>query len=186
VVGVLVERIDGERQDWSAFCCGDPAIDGWLRQDSVAADRQVGVMVQVASVGGRVVGCYRLGSLQVQSAPSVTQSGVWNSGRVPVSAVLVSRLGVDQGWQRCGLGASLMWHALRVATAVASGAGARLVVARRETESAHGFLDGFGFRAFNSDPQWAYLPMRDVEVSISTPAELTEKVTVPDPPSPTG
>lgn len=47
-------------------------------------------------------------------------------------------------------------------------------------------LDGFGFRAFDSDPRCAYLPMRDVEVSISTPAELTQKVTVPDPPQPTG
>lgn len=173
MVGVLVERIDRERQDWSAFCCDDPAIDGWLRQDAVAADGQVGVVVQVASVGGRVVGCYRLGSFQVQSAPSMRQSGVRSSGRAPVWAVLVSRLGVDQGWQRRGLGRSLMWHALRLATVVASGVGARLVVAHGETGSAHGFLDGFGFRAFDSHPRWAYLPMRDVEVSISTAAELS-------------
>ena len=57
MVAVLVERIDRERQDWSAFCCGDPGIDGWLRRDAVVADRQVGVVVQVASVGRRVVGC---------------------------------------------------------------------------------------------------------------------------------
>ncbi len=75
---VHVARIDRERHDWSAFCCDDPAIEAWLRQDAVAADRQVGVVVPVATVGGRVVGLYRLGSFQVQSAPSVTQSGMWS------------------------------------------------------------------------------------------------------------
>ena len=38
------------------FDCGDPAVDGWLRLDAVAADRPVGEVVQVATERGRVVG----------------------------------------------------------------------------------------------------------------------------------
>jgi hypothetical protein len=56
VGAVRIERIDPDRHDRSDFGCGDPALDGWLRQDAVAADRQVGVVVHVAAEGGRVVG----------------------------------------------------------------------------------------------------------------------------------
>ena len=123
--------------------------------------------MQVLSVGGRVVACYRLGSFP-ETAPSVTPRGTWSSGRLPVSAVLVSRVGVDQRWQRRGLGTSLMWHALELATAVRPVVRSRLVVAHGEIAPAIGFLDRFGVRAFDSDPRWGYLRIGDVTVSIST------------------
>ena len=69
VGAVRIERIDPGRHDRSVFDCRDSAVDGWLRQDAIVADRQQGVLVQVASDGSRVVGCYRLGSFRVQAAP---------------------------------------------------------------------------------------------------------------------
>jgi GNAT superfamily N-acetyltransferase len=184
VDSVRVERLDPDRHDRSAFCCDDPAVDGWLSQDAVADDRRAGVAVQVASDGGRVVGCYRLGSFQVRSAPSVWSPKVWDSDRMPVPAIIVSRLGVDQRWQRRGLGASLMWHALGVATSVAPALRARLVVAHAEPEAATGILGRLGFRAFDSDPRWGYLTMRDVEATISTGATETQGAKVADRPTP--
>jgi hypothetical protein len=47
VGAVRIERIDPGRHDRSVFDCGDPAVDGWLRLDAVAAGRQVGVVVHV-------------------------------------------------------------------------------------------------------------------------------------------
>jgi len=81
VDGVRVERLDPDRHDRSAFCCGDPVVDGWLSPDAVADDWRASVAVQVASDGGGVVGCYRLASFQVQSAPSVSSLRVWSSDR---------------------------------------------------------------------------------------------------------
>ncbi len=91
----------------------------------------MGVVVQVATEGGRVVGCYRLGSFQVQARRPVMSLRSWSVERMPVNAVVVSRLGVDRRWQRRGLGTWLMWHALELAAAVAPAVRARLVVAPR-------------------------------------------------------
>lgn len=104
VDAVRVERLDPDRHDRSAFCCDDPVVDGWLSEDAVADDRPAGVAVQVASDGGRVVGCYRLGSFQVQRASSLSSPRVCGSDRMPVPAILVSRLRVDQRWQQRDLG----------------------------------------------------------------------------------
>ena len=155
-------------------------MDGWLRQDAGAADRQAGVVVQVASDGRRVVGCYRLGSFQVQARRSVMSLRPWGVDRMPVPAVVLCRLGVDQRWQERGVGASLMWHALELAAAVAPAVRARLVVAYVETQLAAGFVGRFGFRAFDSDPRWCYLPMQDVEATVSTPATPPHRATATD------
>ena len=111
----------------------------------------------LAATGGFVPGAVR--------TFGVVAEGV-ELGSVPVPAILQSRLGVDQRWQRRGLGASLMWHALGVATSVAPALRARLVVAHAEPEAATGILGRLGFRAFDSDPRWGYLPMRDLEATV--------------------
>ena len=105
---VRIERIDPGRHDRSVFDCGDSAVDGWLRQDAIVADRQQGVVVQVASDGRRVVGCYRLGSFQVQARRPVRSLGSFDLDRMPVPALMVSHLCVDQRLQGRGLGAQLM------------------------------------------------------------------------------
>jgi hypothetical protein len=63
-----------------------------------------------------------------------------------------------------------MWHALELAAAVAPAVRARLVVAHGETERAAGFATRFGFRAFDSDPRFSYLPMRHLQATISPAA----------------
>ena len=144
------------------------------------ADRQQGVVVQVASDGRRVVGCYRLGSFQVQARRPVRSLGSFDLDRMPVPALVVSRLCVDQRLQGRGLGTQLMLHALELAAAVAPAVGARLVVGHGGTERATGFLRRFGFRAFDTDPRWSYLPMQDVEATVS--ARATPPQTPPPPP----
>ena len=104
--------------------------------------------------------------------------------RMPVPAVVVSRLGVDQWWQRRGLGTWLMWHPLELAAAVAPAVGARLVVAHGETERAPGFGARFGFRAFDSDQRCSYLPMRDLQFTISALAATPHSTAVMDRPAP--
>ena len=184
--GVRIERIDPDRHDWSDFGCGDPAVDGWLQQDGAAAARHAGVVVQVATDGGRVVGCYRLGSFQVQARRPVTPLAASGSDlqRMPMSAVVVSRLGVDQRWQGRGLGTLLLWHALDLAAAIGPVLRTRLVVAHAATGPALGFVSGFGFRAFDSDPRWSYLPMQDVEATVSASAASPHSTSVMERPAP--
>jgi hypothetical protein len=126
---------------------------GCGRTRSGPAGRRGGV--QVASDGGRVVVCCRAGF--------VPGAG-WTVRDVAEAVELGADAGAgDSGvLARCrsavvgaGLGASLMWHALERAVAVAPAVRARLVVAHGETGRASGFLGRFGFR---------------VEATVSTPA----------------
>ena len=122
------------------------------------------------------MGCYRLGSFRVQAAPLVTSLRPWTVERMPVPAVVVPRLGVDQRWQGRGLGVSLMWPALELVAAVAPAMRARRVVAHGETERASGFLGRFGSRVSDSEKGSCYLPMPDVEATVSaraTPPQTT-------------
>ena len=185
VDAVRVERIDHGRHDWSVFSCGDSVVDGWLRQDAIVADRQAGVVVQVASDGRRVVGCYRLGSFQLQARRPVGSLRTWSFDldRMPVSALVVPRLYVDQRLQGRGLGRQLMSHALELAAAVAPGVGVRLVVGHGRTERAAGFLGRFGFRGFDTDPRWSCLPMQDIEATISNSATPAQRTTAADRPT---
>jgi GNAT superfamily N-acetyltransferase len=167
VGAVRIERIDVGRHDWSDFGCGDPAVDGGLRQRAVAFDQNPGAAVYVATDGLRVVGCYRLASFQVQPRRPVRSPTV---ERMPLRAAMVSRLGVEHRWQGRSLGTWLMWHALELAAAVGPAVRARLVVAHGETEHAVRFVARFGFRAFDSDPRFGYLPMGDLQATISVAA----------------
>ena len=163
--------------------CADLAVDDWLRKDAVAADRQAGVVVQVANDGGRVVGCYRLSSFQVQARRPVPSLRPCRA-RMPILAVGVSRLAVDRRWQGQGLGASLMRHALDLAALSRPPwtPGSSLRTGRQDSRP--GSCGRFGFRAFDSDPRWSHLPMRDVEATISARATPPQRTTVTGRPTP--
>jgi hypothetical protein len=95
---------------------------------------------------------------------------------MPVPAVVVPRLGVDQRWQGRGLRVSLMWHALELVAAVAPAVRARRVVTHGETERASGFLGRFRSRVSDSEKGSCYLPMPDVEATVwtrATPPQTT-------------
>jgi GNAT superfamily N-acetyltransferase len=91
--------------------------------------------------------------------------GVELGGLPPLPAILVSRLGVDVRFQSRGIGAALLWHALRVADSAALPLGVRVVVAHAVGERATGFCSRFGFRPLESDPERLYLLAQDIRAS---------------------
>jgi hypothetical protein len=103
----------------------------------------------------------------MRARPAVTSPRAWSSDGCRAGDLGV-RLGVDRAVAAARL-ASLMWHGLGLAAAVAAAVRARLGDAR-ETELAAGLLSRFGFQALESDPRWCYLPKRDVETTVSTQA----------------
>ena len=159
---VRLERIDAGRHEVSAFRCGDPALDHWLHDEAVAADHQAGTSVRVATNGDHVIGCYRLCAFQIEAQVVPRRRTV---GPPPLPAILVSHLGVDLQFQNRGIGAALLWHALRVAESAALPLGVRVVVAHAVGERATRFCSRFGFRPFESDPERLYLLTQDIRAS---------------------
>jgi GNAT superfamily N-acetyltransferase len=160
-VGALrIERLDADRHDRSNFRCGEPSLDLWLRDDAPTAGRSSGVRIEVATIDNQVVGCYRLGCFEVEAGRPIERFG---SQRPPRPAILVSWLGVDTGWQRRGLGTSLMVRAIRFANDAAPAIDAALLVACAEGDPAIAFCTRFGFEPFRGEAGWLYLRLRDVE-----------------------
>jgi GNAT superfamily N-acetyltransferase len=154
VAAVRIEPIDPDRHDRSSFCCREPSLDRWLRDDGPTAGSTSGVRVEVASIDDQVVGCYRLGSFQVEAGDGLERFG---SERPPLPAILVSRLGVDTRWQRRGLGTSLLMHAIGFAADAAPAVDAALLVAQAENDPAMVFCTRLGFEPFRGKAGWLYL-----------------------------
>jgi hypothetical protein len=82
-----------------------------------------------------------------------------------MAGIALSRLGVDAGWQRRGLATRLGLDALGVAWRLAPGLGTRVIVAHAPGRAL--FCQRFGFRPFESLPDWLYLPVKDVEATLA-------------------
>jgi predicted N-acetyltransferase YhbS len=163
---VVVGGIDAGEHDCSAFSCGVAELDRWVRGQAVAADRREGTRVLVATVsGGRVVGCVQLTALQLEAASEGSAAVGERVAGKPIRAVLIGRLAVDRDWQRRGVASALGWQALVVAAGVAVGTHARLLVARSDGDEQS--CARLGFRPLAGHPGWGFLPLQDVQATIS-------------------
>ena len=84
----------------------------------------------------------------------------------PVLGVLISRLGVDLGWQGGGLGSALLGDAVVMAERVSAATHAQLLVVQADAERGDGLFARFGFRPFGTAARWRYLTMRDVQATL--------------------
>lgn len=163
VGGVNGEWLDSRRHDLSGFSCGDPSVDGWLRTGVESR----GGWSPRAGRGARPAGAglLRLGAVQV----GVQSGQPWGAEGGPVSpvlGVLISRLGVDVGWQGRGLGSALLVDAVVLAERVSAATHAQLLVVKADAERGDGFCASFGFRPLGSAARWHYLTMRDVQATL--------------------
>jgi GNAT superfamily N-acetyltransferase len=162
VEAVRLERIDASRHEVSTFRCGDHSLDHWLHDEALSADHQAGSTVRVAINSDHVIGCYRLSAFHIEAQVVPRRR---TEGPRPLPAILVSRLGVDVGFQNRGIGAALLWHALTVVESVALPLGVRVVVAPAAGERAIRLCSHFGFQPVKSDPERLYLLTQDISAS---------------------
>jgi GNAT superfamily N-acetyltransferase len=130
--------------------------------------------------GGRVVGCCRLGSFQVQARRPVRSLRSFDLDRMPVPALMVSHLCVDQRLQGRGLGTQLM---VACAGACRRGRARRRSPARswpRWNGACDRVPSPVRVPSIRHNPRWCNLPMQDVEATVS--ARATPPQTPPPPP----
>jgi predicted N-acetyltransferase YhbS len=172
--GITVARIADEPQGRARFRCGNAEMDRWLRDDAVVVDRRPGFRVTAATDGTRVVGCYLLNALQVEArstagrvvAPSTATAADVEQSVLP--ALLLSRVAVDVGWQGAGLATALVWHALQAVVEASTPLGVRVLVTRDHHDTGGGFCRRFGFTPLQGQPGWLFLPIRDIEATLSS------------------
>lgn len=139
-----------EVHDVSAFSCGKPVLDAWLRNRALSNQKKGFSAVVVVHENGRVVGYYGLAPTSV--VPSILPRSI-RTGQPPdpVPCILLGQLAVDANYARRGIAEGLLKHAYRrclVATDLI--AGRALVVRALDAEAAdywrrRGFLESMQF-----------------------------------------
>src|ERR1700740_3257187 len=95
----------GRSHDLTAFDCGAPALNDYLRKYAWQNHQNRSARTYVTTRDGRVVGYYTLaaGSVRREETTPRVAKGL---GHYPAPVVLLARLAVDQSEQGKGLGAA--------------------------------------------------------------------------------
>jgi GNAT superfamily N-acetyltransferase len=151
--------------DLSAFDCGEPALNDWLRHRALKNESRFS-RTYVVCVGNQVVGyfCISAGSVERGAAPGKVRRNA--PDQIPVS--VVGRLAVDLDHAGKGLGADLLADALRrIALASQSiGIGAVMVQAKDEAAK-HFYMRCDEFVVYPEDSRTLFLPIETVVAAFS-------------------
>ncbi len=151
--------------DLSAFDCGAPALNDYLRKYALQNQQGHAARTYVACRGRRVVGYYTLaaGSVRPDDPPSRVVKGL---AKHPVPVILLARLAVDRTEQGKGLGAGLLKDALSRASQAADVIGCRAVLVHAKDAAAKSFYQRFGFEPSTVAELHLYLLMKDIRASL--------------------
>lgn len=146
--------------DLSAFDCGEPALNDWLRHRALKNESRFS-RTYVVCAGNRVVGyfCISAGSVERGAAPGKVRRNA--PDLIPVS--IIGRLAVSLDHAGKGLGADLLSDALRrIALASQSiGIGAVMVQAKDGTAKRF-YLRCAEFIEYPEDSRTLFLPIETV------------------------
>jgi GNAT superfamily N-acetyltransferase len=141
----------------SAFDCGEPALNDWLRQRAIKNESRFS-RTYVVCEGRRVVGyfCISAGAVDRAAAPGKLRRNAADT--IPVS--VIGRLAVSRSHAGIGLGADLLADALRRIALASMSIGIGAVVVQAKDEAARRFyLRCAEFIEFPEDSRTLFLPI---------------------------
>ncbi|MDE3137991.1 MAG: GNAT family N-acetyltransferase [Acidobacteriota bacterium] len=153
--------------DLSAFDCGKPSLNDWLRRFALANQQNDSARTYVLQRAGKVVGYYSLsaGSVRREESPARIARGL---ARHPIGVILLARLAVDRNERGRGLGKTLLVDALARAMAAADAVGARAILVHAIDDEAAAFYRKFGFESSPLDPRQLMLLMKDLRATLKS------------------
>ncbi|MGQ3671002.1 GNAT family N-acetyltransferase [Xanthobacter sp. TB0136] len=137
--------------DVSAFSCGKPTLDHWLKTRALSNQEKGFTAVLVVHEEGRVVGYYGLAPTAV--VPAILPRSV-RTGQPPdpVPCLLLGQLATDIEWTGRGIGTGLVKHALQRCVQAANLIGGRALMVNAVDEEAARFWQRRGFVPSKDDP----------------------------------
>jgi GNAT superfamily N-acetyltransferase len=158
----LIRRLD-RSHDRTAFDCGRPILNQWLKHRAGQFDRRdlARTFVAVRPSESVVLGYYAICTHRVvhELLPDDEAKGL---PRLDVPVVLIAQLAVDRSVQGQGLGALLLVDALRRTVRISDQVGIRAVEVDAFDDQAGEFYLKFGFRPLKDDPRHLFLPMHEI------------------------
>jgi predicted GNAT family N-acyltransferase len=162
-----IVALESAAHDRSAFACGAPALDRYIREHGAQDVKRDVARVFVALEGETAIvrGYYSLSaaSLQRDSLPAEQAKRL---PRYPVPAALLGRLAVDERTKGKGLGAFLLMDALNRLLLATQTLAIHALVVDAKDEAAAAFYRKYGFIAFPENARRLFLPMATVRTLI--------------------
>ncbi|MBX9678111.1 MAG: GNAT family N-acetyltransferase [Gemmataceae bacterium] len=163
--GLVLESL-AKRHDRKAFRSGETAVDGWLKTNALQnQQKNLSATKAITADGVRVVGYYTIGMTQVDFG-DLPESFVRKLRKRLLPAAVLDWLGVDESWQKKGLGERLLGSALldcrqgsRVFPFVA-------VILDAISDASRAFYRHFGFDEMPGHPYRLYLPTSQLEAMV--------------------
>lgn len=147
--------------DLSAFDCGKPALNDWLRTHALVNQAKGFTRVMVVCDGKTVVGFYGLAPTAVPR-PILTRKLRTGRPPDPVPCILFGQLAVDVRYSGRGLGSALLRHALERCVSAAEAIGGRAVIVRAIDAAAEQFWLSCGFTSAKGDPATLFRGLDDI------------------------
>ncbi|MGB1111241.1 MAG: GNAT family N-acetyltransferase [Gammaproteobacteria bacterium] len=150
---LVFEPLD-RQHDRAAFCCGEPALDGYLlataRQHADKGISRTFVAVE-QDQAETIVGYFTLTVAEIprEHLPAKQKRRLPNTD-LPV--IKLARLAVDSRFQGKGLGGVLLFEALKRAAAAQALTGAVAVIVEAKSERAASFYEQHGFLPLPDTP----------------------------------
>ncbi len=146
--------------DLSAFDCGEPVLNDWLRNRALKNESRFS-RTYVVCQGNRVVGyfCISAGAVERAAAPSKVRRNAPDT--IPVS--VIGRLAVSRDQAGKGLGADLLSDALRRIALASKSIGIGAVLVHAKDDAARRFyLRCAEFIEYPEDSRTLFLPIETV------------------------
>jgi GNAT superfamily N-acetyltransferase len=146
--------------DLSAFACGEPALDEWLKQRALKNESRFS-RTYVVCEGNRVVAyfCISAGAVERASAPGKVRRNAPDS--IPVS--VIGRLAVSRSHAGRGLGSDILADALRRVAVASQSIGIGAVMVHAKDENAKRFYMACAeFIEYPADSRTLFLPIETV------------------------
>lgn len=154
-----------EAHDVSAFSCGKPILDHWLKARALSNQQKGFTAVLVVHAAGRVVGYYGLAPTAVVPA-ALPRSIRTGQPPDPVPCILLGQLATDTGWAGMGIGTGLVKHALQRCIQAASLVGGRALIVNAVDGEAAAFWTRRGFMPSKDDPLVLFRSINDIAASL--------------------
>lgn len=138
--------------DLTQFDCGEKSLNDWLQRNARQNMRKdiCRVYVSTAEKENRVLGYYAIApsSIGIGDADPSVFKGL--PKKLPIPAILLARLAVDQSLQGHGMGEALLLDAMKKIVQAADIISGRIILVHALNEKARDFYLQYGFEPFPS------------------------------------
>jgi len=155
------ERI-ADSHDLTAFDCGSPELDAWLKNRALDGRS---ARAYVVAVDNRVVAYYCLSAGSVIRADLPKKAQRNTPDQIPV--VIIGRLAVDRRFQSRGFGKGLLKDAILRALQASEAIGVRAIVVHALDDEAAKFYRKFGFVDSPLNPRTLVLPIETAKQALA-------------------